>query len=80
MAAILHALLLGMTAPVIRRCPDGHFHKVIYDLVAFIALVVRMKTMRTMGLLRATMSSPMSSWPSLVVREPIILHRNLILI
>ena len=36
-AAILCALLPGMTAPVIRRCPDGHFCKVIYDLVAFIA-------------------------------------------
>jgi hypothetical protein len=36
-AAILRALLPGMTAPVIRRCPDGHFRKVIYDLVAFIA-------------------------------------------
>jgi len=26
-----------MSAPVIRRCPDGHFRRVIYDLVAFIA-------------------------------------------
>ena len=36
-AAILHPLLPGMRAPVIRRCPDGHFRSVIYDLVAFIA-------------------------------------------
>lgn len=36
-AAILRPLLPGMTAPVIRRCPDGHFRRVIYDLVAFIA-------------------------------------------
>ena len=26
-----------MTQPVIRRCPDGHFRRVIYDLIAFIA-------------------------------------------
>ena len=26
-----------MSAPVIRRCPDGHFRRVIYDFVAFIA-------------------------------------------
>ena len=37
MAAILRPLLPGMKAPVIRRCPDGHFRSVIYDLVAFIA-------------------------------------------
>ncbi|KAN0139618.1 hypothetical protein V8E53_002280 [Lactarius tabidus] len=36
-AAILRPLLLGMTSPVIRRCPDGHLRRVIYDLVAFIA-------------------------------------------
>jgi hypothetical protein len=23
--------------PVVRRCPDGHYHRVIYDLAAFIA-------------------------------------------
>jgi hypothetical protein len=37
MAAILCALLLGITASIIYRCLDGHFHKVIYDLMAFIA-------------------------------------------
>jgi hypothetical protein len=26
-----------MTEPVIRRCPDGHHRKVIYDLAGFIA-------------------------------------------
>lgn len=26
-----------MTSPVVRRCPDGHFRRVIYDLIAFIA-------------------------------------------
>ena len=26
-----------MSAPVVRRCPDGHFRRVIYDFVAFIA-------------------------------------------
>jgi len=26
-----------MSAPVICRCPDGHFRRVIYDFVAFIA-------------------------------------------
>jgi hypothetical protein len=26
-----------MTTPVVRRCPDGHFRRVIYDLIAFIA-------------------------------------------
>jgi hypothetical protein len=36
-AAVLHPLLKGMRAPVVRRCPDGHFRRVIYDLVAFIA-------------------------------------------
>jgi len=36
-AAILRPLHPGMTVPVIRRCPDGHFRRVIYDLIAFIA-------------------------------------------
>ncbi|KAJ3999966.1 hypothetical protein F5050DRAFT_1563996 [Lentinula boryana] len=36
-AAILHSLTPGMTIPVIRRCPDGHYRHVIYDLAAFIA-------------------------------------------
>ncbi len=26
-----------MTEPVIRRCPDGHYRRVIYDLASFIA-------------------------------------------
>ena len=26
-----------MTKPVVHRCPDGHFRRVIYDLIAFIA-------------------------------------------
>ncbi|KAF7983491.1 hypothetical protein HWV62_21806 [Athelia sp. TMB] len=36
-SAILRTLRQGMTKPVIRRCPDGHFRRVIYDLAAFIA-------------------------------------------
>jgi hypothetical protein len=35
--AVLSPLLEGMRAPVVRRCPDGHFRRVIYDLAAFIA-------------------------------------------
>ena len=26
-----------MTKPVVRRCPDAHFRRIIYDLIAFIA-------------------------------------------
>lgn len=26
-----------MTKPVLRRCPDGYFRRVIYDLASFIA-------------------------------------------
>lgn len=26
-----------MSEPVIRRCPDGHYRKVVYDLAGFIA-------------------------------------------
>lgn len=37
LAAVLQPLRAGMIDPVIRRCPDGHFRRVIYDLVAFIA-------------------------------------------
>jgi hypothetical protein len=37
MAAILRTLHPGMEKPVIRRCLDGHFRHIIYDLVAFIA-------------------------------------------
>ena len=36
-AAILSSLLPGMTTPVVRRCPDGYYWRVIYDLGAFIA-------------------------------------------
>ncbi|KAH9974793.1 hypothetical protein BGW80DRAFT_1490177 [Lactifluus volemus] len=36
-SAILRTLQPGMTSPVIRRCPDGHYRRVIFDLVAFIA-------------------------------------------
>ena len=35
--AILSTLKPGMTTPVVRRCPDGHFRRVIYDLAAYIA-------------------------------------------
>lgn len=35
--AILSPLKPGMKTPVIRRCSDGHFHRVIYDLAAYIA-------------------------------------------
>jgi hypothetical protein len=35
--AILSPLKPGMTSPVVRRCPDGHFRQVIYDLAAYIA-------------------------------------------
>ncbi|KAF8806288.1 hypothetical protein BYT27DRAFT_7191619 [Phlegmacium glaucopus] len=34
---ILSPLQHSMTAPVVRRCPDGHFWCVIYNLAAFIA-------------------------------------------
>ncbi|KAF8798346.1 hypothetical protein BYT27DRAFT_7123186 [Phlegmacium glaucopus] len=35
--AILKPLRAAMTTPVILRCPDGHYRRVIYDLAAFIA-------------------------------------------
>ena len=35
--AVLSPLRPGMTTPVVRRCPDGHFRRVIYDFIAFIA-------------------------------------------
>ena len=35
--AILSPLKSAMRTPVIRRCPDGHFRRVIYDLAAYIA-------------------------------------------
>jgi hypothetical protein len=37
MEAILSPLRYGMTTPVVRRCPDGHFRRVIYDLAGYIA-------------------------------------------
>ncbi|KAG1725159.1 uncharacterized protein EDB91DRAFT_1239889 [Suillus paluster] len=37
LAAILKSLEGPMTKPIVRRCPDGHFRRVIYDLAAFIA-------------------------------------------
>ena len=36
-AAVLRSLRPGMKEPVVRRCPDGHFRRVIYDLISFIA-------------------------------------------
>ena len=36
-AAVLHPLHAGMKNPVVRKCPDGHFRRVVYDLIAFIA-------------------------------------------
>lgn len=35
--AILSPLKHGMTTPVIRRCADGHFRRIIYDLAGYIA-------------------------------------------
>ncbi|KAF7374058.1 C2H2-type domain-containing protein [Mycena sanguinolenta] len=37
LAAVLSILKPGMTTPVVRRCPDGHFRKAIYDLGPVIA-------------------------------------------
>ncbi|KAJ7750542.1 hypothetical protein B0H16DRAFT_1842627 [Mycena metata] len=37
LAAVLSTLKPGMTKPVVRRCPDGHFRRVIYDFGPFIA-------------------------------------------
>ncbi|KAF8808375.1 hypothetical protein BYT27DRAFT_7222884 [Phlegmacium glaucopus] len=37
LSTILKPLHPGMTKPVIRRCPDGHYQKIIYDLAGFIA-------------------------------------------
>ncbi|KAF8875258.1 hypothetical protein CPB85DRAFT_1378657 [Mucidula mucida] len=36
-ASILRPLKPAMEVPVVRRCPDGHFRRVIYDLAAYIA-------------------------------------------
>jgi len=37
LTTILKPLRPGMTKPVVRRCPDGHYRRVIYDLAGFIA-------------------------------------------
>ncbi|KAJ7509292.1 hypothetical protein B0H11DRAFT_2427626 [Mycena galericulata] len=37
LAAILATLKPGMKKPVVRRCPDGHFRRAIYDFGPFIA-------------------------------------------
>jgi hypothetical protein len=37
MEMVLEPLRAGMTKPVVRRCPDGHYRRVIYDLVGYIA-------------------------------------------
>ncbi|KAK7012895.1 C2H2-type domain-containing protein [Favolaschia claudopus] len=37
LAAVLSSLKPGMSTPVVRRCPDGHFRRVIYDFGPFIA-------------------------------------------
>ncbi|KAJ7813044.1 hypothetical protein B0H14DRAFT_3090426 [Mycena olivaceomarginata] len=37
LAAVLSSLKSGMTTPVVRRCPDGHFRRCIYDFGPFIA-------------------------------------------
>jgi hypothetical protein len=37
MEVILAPLRDGMTTPVVRRCPDGHYRKAIYDLAGYIA-------------------------------------------
>lgn len=36
-AAMLRSLKPGMKTPIVQRCPDGHFRRIIYDLAAFIA-------------------------------------------
>ncbi|KAJ7070469.1 hypothetical protein C8F01DRAFT_1206314 [Mycena amicta] len=36
LAKVLATLKPGMTTPVVRRCPDGHFRRVIYDFGPFI--------------------------------------------
>lgn len=36
-SAILSSLKPAMSKPAVRRCPDGHFRHVIYDLGPFIA-------------------------------------------
>lgn len=36
-AQILRPLERGMKTPVVHRCPDGHYRRVIYELASFIA-------------------------------------------
>ncbi|KAI9436943.1 hypothetical protein H4582DRAFT_1816026, partial [Lactarius indigo] len=36
-SAILESLRPGMTTPVVRCCPDGHYRRVVYDIGPFIA-------------------------------------------
>ncbi|KAI9441550.1 hypothetical protein H4582DRAFT_2110388 [Lactarius indigo] len=36
-SAILESLRPGMTTPVVRRCPDGHYRRVVYNIGPFIA-------------------------------------------
>lgn len=36
-AHILSSLKPAMTEPVVLRCPDGHYRRVIFELAAFIA-------------------------------------------
>lgn len=37
MEAILRPLKAAMTKPVVRRCPDGHYRRILYDLAGYIA-------------------------------------------
>ncbi|KAG6825616.1 hypothetical protein H0H92_003051 [Tricholoma furcatifolium] len=37
LSTILQSLRPGMTKPVVRRCPDAHYRRVIYDFAAYIA-------------------------------------------
>ncbi|KAH9174065.1 hypothetical protein EDB89DRAFT_2113711 [Lactarius sanguifluus] len=36
-SAILESLRPAMTTPVVRRCPDGHYRRVVFDIGPFIA-------------------------------------------
>lgn len=36
LSAVFLSIQPAMSSPVIRRCPDSHFRRVIYDLAAFI--------------------------------------------
>ncbi|KAF8876420.1 hypothetical protein BD779DRAFT_1613320 [Infundibulicybe gibba] len=37
LSTILKSLCAGMSVPVVLRCPDGHYRRVLYDLASFIA-------------------------------------------